>query len=116
LPLERGNDLPFQVKLCLLRCQELLNALLILVDRRLESVKRNLLLLQLLILHLQIHIVSLKLLLLRLKPACERFLLGAVCLQLVYTLLHAVNLRVELFQLLVLRLDLLFNLGGALLS
>ena len=51
---------------------------------------------------LEVQDLSLHILLLLLQLSIHRFMLGAVRLQLVDTLLHAVNLGIQLFQLLIL--------------
>ena len=66
--------------------------------------------LELLLLHLQIHIVSLQLLLLRLQAPRHLVLFGPVRFQLVDTLLHTVKLRIQLLELLILGFYFFFGL------
>ena len=72
------NNLLFQGEFIPLSLQQLVHVLFLCVNGCLEFVKRYLVLLQLLLVHLEIHIVSLQLLLLRLQAPCQRVLFRPV--------------------------------------
>ena len=103
------NNLLFQGEFIPLSLQQLVHVLFLCVNGCLEFVKRYLVLLQFLLVHLEIHIVSLQLLLLRLQAPCQRVLFRPVRLQLIDTFLHTVYLRIEFLKLLILGLDFLLG-------
>lgn len=72
------NNLLFQGEFIPLSLQQLVHVLFLCVNGCLEFVKRYLVLLQFLLVHLEIHIVSLQLLLLRLQAPCQRVLFRPV--------------------------------------